>query len=172
MNFTIRKMSADDLAAVMRIQEDAYARHFLESPDIIAQRFNLSPDTAWVAERNLEVCAYLVGYWSQVGKVNPLHAPFSVVENADCLYLHDLALLASAQGSGLAKKLIEIATEYAIQSSVKSLALLSVQNSKAFWQKFGFVEIDGLDQSQHQHLAAYHNAEELAYYMIKFIALK
>ena len=92
MIFKIRPMALNDLVAIELIQAEAYGSYFLESADVIAQRFHTSPATAWVAERDGQVCAYLVGYFSQVGKINPLNTPFIPPADANCLYLHDLAL--------------------------------------------------------------------------------
>jgi GNAT superfamily N-acetyltransferase len=168
MSFKIRPMIASDLSAIEVIQVEAYAGYFLESADVIAQRFNLSPTTAWVAEQKGDVCAYLVGYWSNVGKINPLNAPFVLVDNANCLYLHDLALLKVTQGFGVGRKLIQAATDYVLQEAVDAIALLSVQNSKAFWQGFGFSEFFDLDVQQ-ENLATYLDDGEDAFYMVKFL---
>jgi len=167
MSFKVRPMIASDLVAIEHIQTEAYAGYFLESAEILAQRFILSPTTAWVAEREGEVCAYLVGYWSRVGKVNPLNAPFALVETANCLYLHDLAVLNSVQGFGLGKRLIQSATDYALQNAAKAMALLSVQNSKVFWRGFGFCEFAELDEQQQQNLKTYLDGNEEAVYMVK-----
>ena len=169
MSFKIRPMIASDLSAIEVIQVEAYAGCFLESADVIAQRFNLSPTTAWVAEQKGDVCAYLVGYWSNVGKINPLNAPFVLVDNANCLYLHDLALLKVTQGFGVGRKLIQAATDYALQEAVDAIALLSVQHSKAFWQGFGFSEFFDLDVQQQENLATYLDDGEDAFYMVKFL---
>lgn len=173
MSFKIRPMIASDLDAIEVIQAEAYAGYFLESANVIAQRFALSPTTAWVAEREADVCAYLVGYWSRVGKINPLNAPFSHVENADCLYLHDLALLKAAQGFGVGRKLIQAAEYHVLQNAAHAIALLSVQNSKAFWQGFGFSEFLDLDVQQQQNLKTYLDtsldSSDTAFYMVKFL---
>lgn len=167
MSFLIRSMSQNDLQAVEVIQADAYAGYFLESAEVIAQRFSISPTTAWIAESEGLAVAYLVGYWSKVGKINPLNSPFSFVENPDCLYLHDLALLKSVQGFGVARRLVKTATEYALNNSAQTIALLSVQNSKEFWQGFGFTEFIGLEFAQQNHLNTYLDGNDSAFYMVK-----
>lgn len=170
MSFTIRPMTTGDLLAVEDIQAEAYAGYFLESAAVIAQRFDASPATAWVAEQKGQVRAYLVGYWSRVGNINPLNAPFSPSEDVDCLYLHDLALLKSAQGKGVAKQLIGAAAELALANNTQAIALLSVQNSKDFWQSFGFSEFKDLDSQQRKNLETYlDNETDIAFYMVKLI---
>lgn len=167
MSFNIRSMALTDLIAIEYIQAEAYAGYLLESADVIAQRFHLSPTTAWVAELDGQVCAYLVGYWSMIGKINPLNAPFVLVEGANCLYLHDLALLKIAQGFGVGKKLIQAATEFASSNSAQALALLSVQNSKEFWQGLGFSEFVDLENIQQENLNTYLTGDDAAFYMVK-----
>lgn len=168
MSFTIRAMTVEDLLAVESIQAEAYAGYFLESTEVIAQRFHSSPATAWVAEHKGRVHAYLVGYWSRVGKINPLNAPFSQSEEVDCLYLHDLALLKSAQGKGVAKQLIGAAAELALVNAAQAIALLSVQDSKYFWRSFGFSEFKDLDLKQRNNLETYlDNETDVAFYMVK-----
>ncbi len=169
MTFNIRPMALTDLMAIKLIQAEAYENYFLESADVIAQRFHASPSTAWVAERDGLVCAYLVGYLSKVGKINPLNAPFAPAVESDCLYLHDLALSKTAQGFGLAKQLIQVAIQYALHNLVTALALLSVQNSKTFWQNIGFVEFDNLEFGQRKHLETYLSDENSAFYMVKIL---
>jgi len=169
MSFIVRVMFADDLPAIEAIQAEAYSGYFLETADVIAQRFHLSPTTAWVAEREGQVCAYLVGYWSNIGKINSLNAPFNRVDNANCLYLHDLALLKSAQGFGLAKKLINAAVEHALTNSARALALLSVQNSRNFWQGFGFSAFTELEKKQQENLDTYLEGDDPAFYMVKML---
>ncbi len=169
MSFTIRLMQDADLAAVVKIQSDAYSGHFLESGEVIAQRFAISPLTSWVAERDGQVCAYLVGYWSKVGKISPLNAPFKLIDNADCLYLHDLALFNAVQGYGLAKLLIKAAIDCVIVNSVGAIALISVQNSVDFWCKAGFAEYDYLDEEQRTNLLTYVANGAPALYMVKYL---
>ncbi|RYY75567.1 MAG: GNAT family N-acetyltransferase [Gammaproteobacteria bacterium] len=167
MIFKIRPMHLSDLVAVESIQAEAYHDYFLESVQVIERRFRSSPATAWVAESENKVCAYLVGYMSKVGKINPLNEPFSPVEDSDCLYLHDLALLKSAQGYGLARQLIEAAIHYAINSFVSVVALLSVQNSKQFWQGLGFSESINLNEAERGNAKTYVTGNAEASYMVK-----
>lgn len=167
MSFSIRLMAQGDLTAIEDIQAEAYAGYFLESAEVIAQRFHISPSTAWVAEREGRVCAYLVGYCSLLGKINPLDAPFAPAENPDCLYLHDMAILKAAQGAGIAKALLLAAEQLAAAKQLDKMALLSVQDSKAFWSGLGFAESGDLDSAQQQNLNSYCDADEMAFYMVK-----
>lgn len=170
MTINFRTMTAQDIPALERIQEDAYGVHFLEPSEIIAARLAACPETAWVAEGQGRVCAYLVGYLSECGKITKLHESFINSENPDCLYLHDLALSPSAQGQGIGRGLIETAEKFARDKNLNALSLLSVQNSKMFWQKFGFSEYFDLDAQNKSYLATYLTDGQDAHYMVKSLA--
>ena len=85
-------MRDTDVAAVYAIQTEAYTSELIEEQSLIQERLRSAPDTAWVAEDQQGVCAYLVAYPGKLGKITPLGAPFSVSAQADSLYLHDLAV--------------------------------------------------------------------------------
>lgn len=154
-DFVCRVMQRDDLASVIRIQAEAYIDEILESDEVIAARFAAVPDTSWVVEGKSGVCGYLVGYLSYSGHVTPWGQTFSHKTDADRLYLHDLAISKSAAGFGLGPMLVKYALMQAQQRALRGAALVSVQDSKGFWQKLGFSEYPGLTPTQQEYLATY-----------------
>jgi N-acetylglutamate synthase-like GNAT family acetyltransferase len=78
-----------------------------------------------------------------------------------------VALLKIAQGFGLGKKLIQAALDHASKHTVQALALLSVQNSKDFWQGFGFAQFLELENTQQENLNTYLDGDDSAFYMVK-----
>lgn len=153
--FVCRVMQRQDLDSVIRIQAEAYIDEILESDEVIIERFAAVPDTSWVVEGPRGVCGYLVGYLSHSGYVTPWGDTFSHKLDADRLYLHDLAISSSAAGFGLGPKLVMYALMQAQQRELRGAALVSVQDSKGFWQKLGFNEYSTLTPTQQQHLATY-----------------
>lgn len=61
-----------------------------------------------------------------------LSAPLQI---ADCLYIHDLALLEVARGKGAAKQLVERLTQIAYSHNLTFLALTSVYDTQSIWQR-------------------------------------
>lgn len=154
--FICRAMQLCDLTAVIRIQAEAYVDEILETDQVIHARFAQAPDTSWVVERDGEVCGYLVGYQSTLGDVTPLGNEFSHKPQANTLYLHDLAISGSAKGFGLGLVVVNYALREARQRQLEHAALVSVQNSKVFWEKLGFVvNCTKLSQAQQQNLETY-----------------
>ncbi|MDO8343219.1 MAG: GNAT family N-acetyltransferase [Cellvibrio sp.] len=153
--FICRAMQSRDLEAVIRIQAEVYIDEILETDEVIHARFAQTPDTSWVVERAGEVCGYLVGYQSALGEVSPWGSEFTHKSESTALYLHDLAISKSAAGCGLGPLLVNYALMEARQRALRAAALVSVQNSKSFWQKLGFNECAQLDEIQQQNLASY-----------------
>ncbi|HSC66083.1 MAG TPA: GNAT family N-acetyltransferase [Cellvibrio sp.] len=166
-DFFCRAMQSSDLAAVIRIQADAYVEEILETEEIIQTRFRQAPHTAWVVERAGDVCGYLVGYRSVLGEVTPWGGEFVCKPDSTTLYLHDLAICKSAVGYGLGPKLVNHALAEMKQREFRSAALVSVQNTKSFWQKLGFAESGHLDSVQKSNLTSY---SSVAIYMTREIS--
>lgn len=155
VEFICRAMQLCDLADVIRIQAEAYIDEILETDEVIHARFARTPDTSWVVERAGEVCGYLVGYQSALGEVSPWGSEFTHKPDSTALYLHDLAISKSAAGCGVGPMLVNHALREARQRELRAAALVSVQNSKSFWQKLGFKECAQLDETQQYNLASY-----------------
>jgi predicted GNAT superfamily acetyltransferase len=166
MSHLIRLMAENDLDAVLAVQAEAYADHFHEFAQVIAQRLSASGSTIWVAEKSGKVCAYLVAYVSSLGEITAFNSHFTPSANPDCLYLHDLAIAQSARGAGLARQLMLAAERYIDESRLALMALISVQDSRNFWSAFGFVEYPVLDAGQEEKLRTY-GGDTAAFYMVK-----
>lgn len=160
----IRPMRRGDIPAVLAIQAEAYRTETLETEATIRGRFATSPDTAWVAEGERGVCAYLVGYRSRVGRVTPLDGDFAPHAQGDSLYLHDLAVSTRANGRGLGPALVAAALAQARERGLRYSALVSVQGSKGFWERLGYAAEHALEPAQAANLATYAGP---AYYMVK-----
>ena len=165
--FIIRPMVCADIDTVLAIQADVYAGEILEEEGVISARLDTAPDTAWVAQTRLGVQAYLVSYPSQLGALTALGDNFQRAAAPDCLYLHDLAVAAVANGLGMGRALINEATRYAEEQGYPFSALISVQDSVAFWQRHGYSVVDHLSLRQQALLATYTGP---AYYMSKLLS--
>lgn len=153
--FLIRQMQQSDLAAVIRLQDSCYHDELYEAPEVVQQRFMRHPQSCWVAVYKDKLWGYLFTYPSKIGNVNPLGAEFPQYANADCLYLHDVAVSRDARGQGVASALVRQAAQHAKELGLQKLALVAVQNSVAFWQQQGFVEFMPITGDIQQALATY-----------------
>lgn len=151
----MRLMLQGDLDAVLRVQAQCYPPEMNEPRAVLAQRLQACPDTAWVAlDAQEQVAAYLVAYRSVQGRVTPLGHPFADDAQANVLYLHDLAIGQALRGQGVAHGLIQVARAWATSQGYQGLALVSVNDTVAFWQGHG-LEITTLDAAGQTALATY-----------------
>lgn len=148
-------MKPEDVPSLLRLQAECYSSKLLEDESTIRARLRLSPDSAWVAEDEGGLCAYLVTYRSVVGKVTPLGGPFDPMKEADCLYLHDLAVSSRCKGQGIGQALVQFACQTAVEEGFAYSALVSVQGSQAFWNRLGYHLWDGLEPAQLANLKTY-----------------
>lgn len=151
----LRPMCESDVPAVMAIQQACYPGLLLEDESVIRARLARCPRHAWVAEDSEGVCAYLFAYPSRLGCITPFDGVFQPAEAPDCLYLHDLAVSPRATGRGLGPALTGLAMAAAGQHGLRYSALVSVQDSAAFWARQGFVAHEQLSAEQQRQLASY-----------------
>src|SRR3546814_11969477 len=107
----------------------------------------------------VQTCAlpisYLFAYHSRLGKVTPLDGEFCTDGEADCLYLHDLAVAVRAAGRGIGPALVRHNLQQAGAAQLRSSALVSVQDSTGFCSRLGSEAYDELDPPQASNLAIY-----------------
>jgi len=152
MSWQVRSMQPQDLAAVFDIQSLAYVSDMVEALPLLAARLQSAPDTAWVAEQDGCIMAYLAAYPSIGGRISALGQAFSPASTPNALYLHDLAVNPAHAGKGLAQVMIAHAFAYAQRHSWQHVCLVSVQSTLPFWQRHGFVAQTELDPVSYTHL--------------------
>ena len=132
-----RPMLPTDIPSVVRIQSQCYLPDNIESGTVIRARLASAPDTAWVAERDGAVCAYLVGYRSRLGQVGALGDGFEPATDPNCPICTISRSGHRARGLGLGPLLVAHALAQAVREGLAWAALVSVQGSQAFWAPAG-----------------------------------
>lgn len=151
----LRQMTRSDIPSVLVIQEECYVPDAIESEAVIRARLEHAPSCAWVAEDAQGICAYLVGYPSELGKVTPLGGNFAACSAPACLYLHDLAVARRVAGQGVGSRLVGLALDAARRQGLRYSALVSVQQSAQFWCGLGYAQRDLAEAAQAAHLGTY-----------------
>jgi len=140
MPTSITPLTAADAPSLVRVQAACYGPALLESQALYARRLASPAQQCSLGVRadGDALLAYLAAYWSVRGAVTPLHGDFKAREEADTLYLHDMAVLPAQAGRGLAQALLQAASRAARARGVYRAALVSVQGTEAFWRRQGF----------------------------------
>ena len=63
----------------------------------------------------------------------------AIPPEAACLFLHDVAILPEARGSGASRAFVEHAVRVAAHSGLLALALVSVYGTEGLWRRHGFI---------------------------------
>lgn len=133
-----RPLTGSDLDAVLRIQAECYPPAMQEAAEVVMARLRAAPGTCLAAVDDGQLCAYLFAYPSRLGLVTDLGAGFTPARDPDTLYLHDLAVARRALGRGVARGMVGRLLDQARQQGLAWSALVSVQDTLAFWEGLGY----------------------------------
>ena len=153
--FHVRALTAADLPGLLDIQRACYGEDYAESGEVFARRLVGTAHCSLALEQDGRVRAYLAAYRSLMAKITPLHGDFEAVEQADTLYLHDMAVHPGAAGQGLARALLAPLWERARAEGLRHTALVSVQGSRGYWERHGYAVQALTDPLQQQRLVSY-----------------
>lgn len=138
---TWRPMQETDMDAVTAIS-DAVHGDYTEPLEVYAERQALFPSGCFVFDRGQGVEGYLITHPWRHGGPPPLGELMGPLpQGADCLYLHDLALLPSARGSGAGAKAADMALAIAAEHGLHDIYLLAVNGAETFWTSRGYVPV-------------------------------
>jgi GNAT superfamily N-acetyltransferase len=138
-----RPMRVADIPSVAAIS-DAVHGDYTEQAAVYANRLQLHPRGCWLLERDGKAIGYLISHpWegTQPPALNQLIE--ALPEPADHYYLHDLALLPDARGTGAAQAAIVIVLDRAGKAGARRIALTAVNGADAFWGRNGFTAMAG-----------------------------
>lgn len=160
-----RALTVLDLPAVEAI---AAAVHpdFPEDVAVFAERQRLYPDGTRLLELAGVPSGYILSHPWHFKALPALNSMLGAIPaDASTYYLHDLALLPAARGTGAAGIIVEEMITHARASGFASMSLVAVNASQGFWQKHGFAVYDAPELAE--KLASY---EDAARFMVKTLA--
>jgi GNAT superfamily N-acetyltransferase len=131
-------MTPADIPAADAIGEIVHP-DFPEDVAVMENRLALFPDGCFVAERNHMALGYAIAHPSVIAKPASLNTVLPhLPADADCLFLHDIALSEPARGLSLGRSFVPRLISVARHHGFTRLGLVSVNNSLGFWQAQGF----------------------------------
>jgi GNAT superfamily N-acetyltransferase len=131
-------MREDDLAAVSAISDTVHGR-YTEPSAVYAERLNLDPVGSLVFERDGAVAGYLVTHPWRRDSPPKLGASLGAIPaDADTYYLHDIALLPAARGTGASRAALDFVVDRARALGLPDITLMAVGGADRFWAAQGF----------------------------------
>ncbi len=138
MTGTWRPMTETDLDALIAVAAVVHPG-YPESRAVFAERLRLYPAGCRVGEAGGAVVGYAVMHPGRLGHPPALDSLLGRVPgDSDCLYLHDVALLPAARGSGLGAAVLEYAHRLAVREGFAWLALTSTPEARGYWDAQAF----------------------------------
>lgn len=131
-------MLSDDIDAVCTMAAVCFPDH-PEDRAVFLQRLSLYPQGCLVLQGTGAQLGYAVAYPWPGDAVPPLNTLVDGLPDApSVLYLHDLAVLPTARGGGLARAGLEHVIGLARAVGLSTLALVAVNQAEGFWGHLGF----------------------------------
>ncbi len=153
---TWRPMNATDLPAVLAVAAVVHP-DYPEDEAVFAERLRLFSDGCLVLEGPSGLLGYVVAHPWHRGAPPALNTSLGHLPDAPgAFYIHDLALLPAARGTGAGRLILERLVALARQAQQPRLALIAVNDSSGFWQRHGFREMH--DPALAAKLASYDDA--------------
>ncbi|MET4275107.1 ribosomal protein S18 acetylase RimI-like enzyme [Bradyrhizobium sp. F1.2.2] len=151
-----RLARASDLPAISKIAARIHP-DLPESPEVFAEKMRLYPDGCRVLVADDGIVGYGLAHpWMQ-HRIPPLDGFLEQLPgDADCLYLHDAAVLPDFRG-GVARDYVAVIEALARASGIATLALVSVYATQPLWQGLGFRPVNA-DPELRAKLASYGNS--------------
>ena len=136
-----RAMQPDDLPAVAAISDAVHGR-YTETLAVYAERLALFPSGCFVFANAEHIAGYLITHPWRHEAPPPLGALIGALpSDADCLYIHDLALLPEARGTGAGAQAAQQAIAVAATEGFREIVLLAVAGADRFWAGQGFAPV-------------------------------
>ncbi|MBC9882529.1 GNAT family N-acetyltransferase [Bradyrhizobium sp. INPA01-394B] len=109
-----------------------------ERPEVLLEKMRLYPDGCRVLAAGNEIVGYGLAHPWLRQQIPPLDDFLArLPEAADCLYVHDVAVLPGHRGD-VARAYVTEIEEIARSSGIRTLALVSVYGTRALWERLGF----------------------------------
>ncbi|KAK4114705.1 acyl-CoA N-acyltransferase [Canariomyces notabilis] len=134
---TWRAATLDDVKGITQVADEVH-RELPESEDVFAERVKLFPEGCLVLVNGEHICGYAISHPIRNGQPPALDSMLgTIASDADQYYIHDVSILPTLRGNGLASacinKLLEVGDKYS------TTCLISVYGTAKFWRRFGFM---------------------------------
>lgn len=135
-------MEEKDLAAVVKIADVVHV-DYPEDEAVLSEKFKLYSKGCFLLEMDGEAIGYFISHPWMFKELPTLNKMLeSIPADPTTFYIHDIALLPAARGTGASSAIMKIITEHANVGGFNNMSLTAVNDSIPFWQKQGFVVED------------------------------
>lgn len=137
-----RPMQRENLSAVNAVADRVHA-DYPEDEAVLAERLSLYPEGCMCLWSDDSLIGYLVSHpwhFKQPPALNVLLG--RIPSPASTYYVHDIALLPDARGTGAASIAVNRIVAHAMEAGFPNVSLIAVNGSAGFWERHCFVAVD------------------------------
>ncbi len=137
-----RGATAADVPGIAAVAEVVHAS-FPERAEVFADRIAIAPAGCHVLVGDAGgVVGYILSHGWRRRNPPPLDTILTALPaDADCWYIHDIALLPEARGGGAARVGVARAEAAARQAGLMLMALVAVGDAHAWWRRQGYRDV-------------------------------
>jgi predicted N-acetyltransferase YhbS len=151
-----REIQPSDWVGIDKVQHACFPPSAIENMESLRSIVDAAPQFCSVAMVNGEVVGYLLSHPWMADDLPVLNEPLRKCPGCpDTLFIHDMAILPSARGDGLASGMVRGLLDRACEMGLRGAALISVQGTVEFWARFGFVERPDLTERFRARVASF-----------------
>ncbi|WP_445489043.1 GNAT family N-acetyltransferase [Rhodopseudomonas sp. RCAM05734] len=133
-----RPMTATDLPAVKALADLVHVA-YPEDETVFADRLTHHPAGCFVLQGADAPVGYVISHPWQFARPPRLNTRLDrPALPPSTYYIHDLALLPAARGSGAAAAIVDVLAAHAADLRLPNITLVAVGNSVHFWRRQGF----------------------------------
>jgi GNAT superfamily N-acetyltransferase len=136
----MRPLTAGDLKGVLVVQEEVYTPRFIETETAFSRKLALFPEGCLGCFEMGVLIGYAFAHPWRAPEIVALDAIIDELPlDADCLYIHDIAVTRRHWAEGIAKRLVIALINVARSRGLNVMAGVAVQGSETAWKSLGFV---------------------------------
>jgi hypothetical protein len=133
-----RRADPVDITAIGRLSR-RYLGDYAEEDFIFDERRRLCPEGCHVLSDGIAVGGYMISHpWRRADPPALNHLLGTLPEDADCWYIHDVAIDTGWRGSGGTAAIVAILDAIARTASFEVMALVAVAGADGYWRRLGF----------------------------------
>lgn len=136
---TLRSIQPSDWPYILDIQIECYPQIEPESLEVLQSKWLTSPESCFALTSEGSVIGYCLAHPWHIDMPPSLEQVLGTIDQANTLYLHDIALSAKAQGKGLGSLALKALIEFAETNNLNTISLVAVQGAHHYWGKQGFI---------------------------------
>jgi hypothetical protein len=135
-----RPATLSDIGDIARLSK-AHLGPYAEGEDVFDERVRLAPEGCFVLTDSERIVGYFCSHPWRRAKPPALHQMLGAIPtDADCWYVHDVAVDEVKRGGGAVAEVWERALEAARVKGYRTAMLVAVSGAGSYWQRLGFID--------------------------------